>query len=313
VRHHLAVSETDPFVSETVGQYAQSVLLQGSLQAKLRPPPEALRDEQADDALHQRHGIEPQGIERHGIERHGIERSAPWHQPVRDAAIAMSDHTETLPKPGSLAASAARIACLSRFAHHELQAVELFAWALLAWPHAPSALRRGWLQALAEEQQHCQLYLERLHDHGASFGELPLSGYFWKSVPRIAEAPDPLLAFLCAQGLTLEQANLDFTILYRDAFLAGGDPETARVLQRVHDEEIGHVKLAAVWLKRLTGLDDLAAYQGHVPFPYSLARSKARRFERVARERAGLSPAFIDAVRAARPYPPRQPASASTP
>ena len=36
---------------------------------------------------------------------------------------------------------------------------------------------------------------------------MPLSGYFWKLMPRIRTAADPLKSFLCAQGLTLEQVE----------------------------------------------------------------------------------------------------------
>jgi uncharacterized ferritin-like protein (DUF455 family) len=103
-------------------------------------------------------------------------------------------------------------------------------------------------------------------------------------------------------GLTLEQANLDFTLMYRDAFRAAGDDATADVIQRVHDDEIGHVKLATTWLKRLTNSDDVDAYNANAPFPFSLARAKGRRFDVAARKKAALSDEMIDAVRAAKPY-----------
>jgi uncharacterized ferritin-like protein (DUF455 family) len=241
--------------------------------------------------------------------------------PARSGALVFQPPTrgrkgDKLPPLSALSDPQARVACLSRFAHHEIMAVELFAWALLAFPDAPPALRRGMVAALAEEQAHARLYLSRLAAHGAVFGDLPLSGYFWQLVPALADAPDPagrpdlvglgpLLAFLCAQGLTLEAANLDFTILYRDAFQTAGDEETARVLQQVHDDEIAHVRLASTWLVKLTGDSDVTAYAAHVPFPLSPARAKGRRFERGARLRAGLSPALVDLVEQARPYGPR--------
>jgi uncharacterized ferritin-like protein (DUF455 family) len=218
----------------------------------------------------------------------------------------MTDGADKLPRLGELSSSDARAATLSRFAHHELMATELFAWALLKFPNAPAALRRGFVAALVEEQAHLRLYLDRLAAHGIAFGDVPLSGYFWKLVPAIRAAASPLAAFLCAQGLTLEQANLDFTILYRDAFRAAGDLDSAAVLQRVHDDEIAHVRLARAWLVRDAGDADadadLQRYREHVPFPLSAARAKGRRFEAGARRRAGLSEPFIAHVRDARPY-----------
>jgi uncharacterized ferritin-like protein (DUF455 family) len=184
-------------------------------------------------------------------------------------------------------------------------AVELFAWALLRWPKLPAALRRGWLGILAEEQAHCRLYLSRLAAHGSRIEEHSLSGYFWRQAPAIAASPHGAKAFLCAMGLTLEQANLDFSLTYRDAFRDAGDEESARVCQRVHDDEVQHVRLAATWLERLSQpnaggaspLRDIDLYLEAVPFPMSPARAKGRRFDVPARRRAGLSEEFIEQVR----------------
>jgi uncharacterized ferritin-like protein (DUF455 family) len=196
-------------------------------------------------------------------------------------------------------------------------AVEYFAWALLRWPELPSALRRGLLAALADEQRHCRLYLERLAAHGAVFESDDHSDYFWRQAPAIAASPAGPRAFLSAMGLTLEQANLDFTLTYRDAFAAAGDSETAAVCQIVHDEEIAHVALAARWLIRLSenqaasADDDLELYLESVPFPLGPARAKGRRFDATSRRRAGLSPRLIEHVRRARSSQERGPGATS--
>lgn len=271
--------------------YALTIVDGPTLADKLRPPPEDVLASLARDD---------------GLDEPPLVRE----RPARDASIALAEKGARLPKLGALTDPAARAACLTRFAHHELCAVELFAWALLAFPSSrdparpglPPALRRGFVQTLAEEQLHCRLYLERLEAHGVAFGALPLTDYFWKHTAAIAAAAHGPLAFLCAMGLTLEQANLDFTLMYRDAFRAAGDDASAAVIQRVHDDEVGHVKLAATWVKRLAGASDVDAYEAHAPFPFSLARAKGRRFDAGARTKAALSDAMIERVRAARPY-----------
>ena len=244
----------EPHSPETVRSYALSVVDGPGLEAKLRPPPRDLAHEEDLAAL---------------------VRERPAREPTI-ALAARGSRALRLPGLGALVHKEARAACLSRFAHHELCAVELFAWALLAFPSMPAALQRALLHTLAEEQLHCRLYLERLAAHDVVFGSLPLSDYFWKHTPAIAAAPDGSLAFLCAMGLTLEQANLDFTLMYRDAFRAACDEATAQVLQRVHDDEVGHVKLASTWVKRLAAQSDLEGYRAHAPFPFSLARAKGR-------------------------------------
>jgi uncharacterized ferritin-like protein (DUF455 family) len=231
-------------------------------------------------------------------------------RPARGPGLEMRGGMPRLPRPGQLGDPEHRKSCLSRFAHHELMAVELFAWALLRWPALPAALRRGLLSALVDEQRHCRLYLERLKAHGGRFETDDHSDYFWQQVPAIAASPAGPNAFLAAVGLTLEQANLDFTLTYRDGFAEADDIESADVCQIVHDEEIVHVALAAHWIKRL-GLDgsdqsnhpdrtDLDHYLESVPFPLGPARAKGRRFEVDPRRRAGLSDELIDHVRAAR-------------
>jgi uncharacterized ferritin-like protein (DUF455 family) len=224
--------------------------------------------------------------------------------PARDAPLRLQKGGERLPSAGALREPRARAICLRRFAHHELQAIELFAWGVLHFTALPPALRRGFLLVLEEEQLHLALYLERLLAHGETLEGGPLSDYLWQHRARIEAHDDPPLAFLSALGLTLEQANLDFAQIYRDAFAAAGDLETAAVLQRVHDDEIRHVRLAVRWLRRLKRSDesDLQAYLRTVPFPLSAARAKGRRFDPASRRLAGLDDAFIAYVGAAEPY-----------
>ncbi len=231
---------------------------------------------------------------------------APPLRPARDPDIAMRGGVEALPKPGALNDPSARALCLARFAHHELMAVEMFAWAILRWPDLPIEIRRGFLGTLRDEQKHCRLYLDRLAAHGESLTDHVLSDYFWKHASAMSESPAGAASFLASMGLTFEQGNLDFSPVYRDAFRASGDEASARACEQVHREEIEHVRFAAIALRTLGeldglgGLDDVALYERSIPFPLSAARAKGRRFDARAREQAGLSPVFIEYVRSAR-------------
>src|SRR5262245_43714554 len=159
-------------------------------------------------------------------------------RPARAPGIAFERRAPALPRPGQLGSAAARAACLARFAHHELCAVELLAWALLRWPDAPAGLRRSWALVLEDEQRHCRAYLERLAAHGSRLEAHPASGYFWRVAELSGASAQGPRAFLAALGLTLEQGNLDFSALYADAFLAGGDRASAAVCRRVQRDEI---------------------------------------------------------------------------
>ena len=283
----------DSALGPSVRAFCLRILEHGDLATKLAPPSDPSGQPLRDD---------PSGP------------SIEVDRPARGPGLGMRGGGEKLPRPGELAALAHRRSCLARFAHPELMAVELFAWALLRWPDLPAPLRRGMLTALADEQRHCRLYLARLEALGGRFESDDHSDYFWRQVPAIAASPAGPAAFLAAMGLTLEQANLDFTLTYRDAFAAAGDGESAALCQLVHDEEIAHVALAHRWLARIAPRasfaggaapaspvpSDLEAYLASVPFPLAPSRAKGRRFEVSPRRRAGLSEAFIEHVRHAR-------------
>ena len=83
----------------------------------------------------------------------------------------------------------------------------------------------------------------------------------------------------------------------RDAFREAGDAESARVFQVVHDDEVGHVRLAAAWLARLGDprRSEIERYDEAVPFPLSASRAKGRRFDVASRRRAGLEGAAAPA------------------
>ncbi len=286
---------TDPAPAATIEAFARRILESGRLADKLAPPPAPL------------FATLDAGTWPHAP---GIETPArgPAREPAREPGLELGEGAASLPRPAALTDRRARALCLARFAHHELMAVELFAWALLRWSGLPPGLRADWLGVLADEQRHCRLYLDRLSAHGSQLADhAPHSAYFWRQAPAIAASEHGPRAFLSAMGLTLEQANLDFTLVYRDAFRRAGDAESADVCQRVHDDEIEHVRCAARWLMELDedsaerSADLTAAYERSVPFPLSAARAKGRRFDHGARRRAGLDATFVEHVRRARP------------
>jgi uncharacterized ferritin-like protein (DUF455 family) len=194
-----------------------------------------------------------------------------------------------------------RARILHALANHELQAIELFAWALLAFPDAPLAFRRGLVAILADEQRHFALYAERLAAFGARFGDHPVTGHFWNKLDHFGSP----LEFACAMGLTFEHANLDLAGDYAAAARAAGDDATADAIDRVHADEIRHVRFAWIWLKRFArGADPWTAYLAHVRWPLGPARARGRTLDRDARKRAGITDAFVEALARVTPTRP---------
>jgi uncharacterized ferritin-like protein (DUF455 family) len=178
------------------------------------------------------------------------------------------------------------------FANHELLATELMALVLLRFPDTPPAFRRGVLQTLKDEQEHTRLYLRRMSDCGLRFGELPVSGYFWRALAGM-ESP---LDYVAGLSLTFEQANLDFARHFGQGFETIGDNETARLFERIYHDEIGHVAYGLKWFRRWKkpSESDWEAFCRQLKFPLSPQRAKGPVLNIDGRRAAGLDAAFID-------------------
>lgn len=177
------------------------------------------------------------------------------------------------------------------FTNHELLATELMALALLRFPDAPAAFRRGVLQTLKDEQVHTRLYLDRMAECGIQFGEIPVSGYFWRSVSGMENPMD----YVTALSLTFEQANLDFCRYFARAFGKVGDARTAGLLDRIYRDEIGHVAHGLKWFRRWKNprQSDWDAFCQQLKFPLSPQRAKGITLNVEGRRAAGLEAAFI--------------------
>ncbi len=200
-----------------------------------------------------------------------------------------------VPRLQSLEQQSERGRLLHFFANHELLATELMALALLRFPDAPPAFRRGVLRTLKDEQEHTRLYLRRMQESGISFGELPVSGYFWRAISRM-ESP---LHFVAGLSLTFEQANLDFARYFSGGFARVGDEATARLLDRIYHDEIAHVAHGLKWFRKWKNpqQSDWEAFCGLLKFPLSAQRAKGPVFNIEGRLAAGLEPGFIDALK----------------
>lgn len=196
-----------------------------------------------------------------------------------------------------------RARILHALANHELQAAELFAWALLAFPDAPAEYRRGLASILDDEQRHTRMYIARIEALGHRFGEFPVTGYFWKKAPNILSPID----FVAAMSLTFENANLDHTVEYAAAARAAGDEKAALVIERIGRDEVEHVRFGWRWLNELKDVETDAwdAWRQHLAWPLRPSKARGARFHAEGRREAGLDEAFIERLAASYEPPGR--------
>lgn len=214
--------------------------------------------------------------------------------PGRPASWVRASRKDKTPRPGALADPKKRAALLHVFAHHELQAAELFGWAMLAFADAPDAFVRGLASLLRDEARHFGMYEAHLASLGVPFGSLPIRDWFWERVPSVK---DP--ASYCALvGLGFEAGNLDHTARFAAAFRAAGDPIAAEITERIGDEEVAHVRFAVRWFRALTGGLDFASFERALPPPLTPLVLRGKTLDRARRREAGLPDEMIDALEA---------------
>ncbi|MFO0555941.1 MAG: DUF455 family protein [Polyangiaceae bacterium] len=138
-----------------------------------------------------------------------------------------------------------RAELLHTFLHHELQAAELMAWALVAFPDAPEEARRGLVRIHGDEVRHMRMYVAALRELGVAPGDLPVRDWFWERVPRVTSID----AFFATLGIGFEGANLDHAVRFEKRLRDAGDERAARVQAVVGREEIEHVRFALRWLR----------------------------------------------------------------
>ncbi len=209
-----------------------------------------------------------------------------------DLTMAAGRAAPAMPSPGALSEPIKRGRAHHIMANHELQAVEVMAWVLCAFPTAAGEFRRGLVHIIQDEQRHTRMHIERARSLGVEFGEFAVNGYIWKQTARY----DRLEDYLAGLPLTFEGRNLDHTIEFERYFAGAGDPKSAAIMRAIHRDEIEHVRFGIEWLRRLipAGQSDWDAYVNHLHWPLHPAKAVGDDFQRESRLAAGLTPEFLD-------------------
>jgi len=194
-----------------------------------------------------------------------------------------------MPKRKAGGNTAKRIALLHSLAHIELNAIDL-AWDLIARfgrEDMPRAFFDDWVKVADEEALHFELLSARLQELGAAYGDLPAHDGLWEAATVTAQ---DLLARLAIVPLVLEARGLDVTPATVAAMTRAGDAATAALLERIYQDEIGHVAAGMRWFEHF------AKAAGHDPQLHWQALLKQH-------FRGVLKPPFNDTARAAAGMP----------
>jgi len=212
-------------------------------------------------------------------------------RPARPTEPALRPPRE-VPKRRITAAPEGRSALLHALAHIELNAIDL-SWDAIAryadldWPRG---YFDDWVRVGDEESKHFLALADRLEQLGSRYGAMPAHDGLWRAAEETA---GDVLARLAIVPLVLEARGLDVTPPMIARMQEVGDPDSAAILQMIHDDEIGHVAVGKRWFDHLCTarrLEPIATWQhlvrthfrGGVKPPFNIP----------ARDAAGFSAAF---------------------
>lgn len=252
----------------TFREFAERVLLSTSMEEKLSPYEGEFSDDQPGEALEILEPGRPENL-----------------------IFAARKAAPTMPKPGAFHEPAKRAVAHHILANHELQALEVMAWVICAFPEADYEFREGVVKIMADEQRHTRMHIERAKKLGLGFGDLPVNCYIWKKAMDFTS----VLEYLAGLPLVFEGANLDLSLEFAEAFEKAGDTRSAALMNVIHRDEIDHVKFGLEWLRKLKpeNLSDFEAFERNLHWPLRPSKAVGNVFQKEARHKVGLDEEFI--------------------
>lgn len=186
-----------------------------------------------------------------------------------------------------------RIAAIHAVAHIEANAVDLALDAVHRFRGLPRAYYDDWVRVATEEALHFRLLRDRLAAHGADYGDLPAHAGLWDACARSADDPLRRMALV---PRVLEARGLDVSPPMLARFRAAGDEETAAVLARILEDEVGHVAVGDRWFRHLCAVRGVEPEATFVALLAEAGVQVRPPLNVEARLAAGFSPAELSAL-----------------
>ncbi len=141
-----------------------------------------------------------------------------------------------------------RLTLVHAIAHIEFNAINLALDAVYRFQNMPEQYYLDWCRVAAEEAQHFTMLSDYLEEHGMSYGDLSAHNGLWEMAVK---TDADVLARMALVPRVLEARGLDVTPTMIEKLKSTGDTALIAILQKIFDEEIGHVKIGSFWYKTL--------------------------------------------------------------
>jgi uncharacterized ferritin-like protein (DUF455 family) len=141
-----------------------------------------------------------------------------------------------------------RARLLHAIVHIEFTAINLALDHAARFPGMPQQYYADWIGVAAEEAYHFRILRERLQSLGHDYGDFPAHAGLWEMAEKTA---GDVLARMALVPRLLEARGLDATPPIQRKLEQAGDHESARLLDIILHDEIGHVGLGDQWFRQL--------------------------------------------------------------
>ena len=141
-----------------------------------------------------------------------------------------------------------RLTLVHAIAHIEFNAINLALDAVYRFQDMPEQYYSDWCQVAAEEAQHFMMLSEYLESYQMSYGDVPAHNGLWEMAVK---TDFDVLVRMALVPRVLEARGLDVTPTMIEKLEIIGDSQLVTKLQKIFDDEIGHVKIGSYWYKTL--------------------------------------------------------------
>ena len=151
----------------------------------------------------------------------------------------------------------------------------------------PEKYYTDWCLVAAEEALHFTMLNDYLKQHGVSYGDYPAHNGLWEMAVK---TDADVLVRMALVPRVLEARGLDVTPGMIEKLKLIGDDKLVAILQKIFDDEIGHVKIGSYWFKTLCEKRDLEPENTFIELiEYYMKGAKFGPFDTESRLEAGFS------------------------
>ncbi len=180
-----------------------------------------------------------------------------------------------------------RLTLVHAIAHIEFNAINLALDAVYRFQQMPEQYYSDWCRVAAEEALHFTMLSDYLEQHGMAYGDLTAHNGLWEMAVK---TDFDVLTRMALVPRVLEARGLDVTPGMIEKLQSTGDTQLISILQKIFDDEIGHVKIGSYWYKALCEQRNLEPQQTFIELIEKYMQgARFGPFDTEARLQAGFS------------------------